>query len=118
MESGGGGADTLQRRNTENLKQIFSEKEMCGPSSSFHVHVFLSVLYVPAIGLPTLLQENLWTDPGSLQYKSLTDTWMWIGTEAALSIFWEYINAIFFAVHNKKVYTNLGQIGRKKTRSN
>ena len=42
-----------------------------------------------------------------------------IGTEAAQSIFWEYKNGIFVTVRNtKKVHTNLGQIGRKKTRSN
>jgi hypothetical protein len=40
---------TLQRHNTENSKQIFSEKELRGLSPNFHIHV--------SVG--DLLQENL-----------------------------------------------------------
>jgi hypothetical protein len=29
----------LKRHNTENLKQIFPEKELLGLSSNFHIHV-------------------------------------------------------------------------------
>jgi hypothetical protein len=47
----------LQRQNTENLKQIFLEKEYGGLSSNFHIHVSLSELYIPTICLPILLQE-------------------------------------------------------------
>jgi hypothetical protein len=42
----------LQRQNTENSKQIFPEKELCGLSVNFHIHVSVSDLY---IGLPILL---------------------------------------------------------------
>jgi hypothetical protein len=64
----------LQRHNTENLKQIFSEKELRGLSPNFHNHVPVSDLYIPTISLPILLQENMWTDPWNTVYKSLTDT--------------------------------------------
>jgi hypothetical protein len=48
---------TLQKTNTENLKQIFPEKELRGHSLNFHMHVSVSHLYIPTIDLPTLLQE-------------------------------------------------------------
>jgi hypothetical protein len=57
---------SLQRHNTENLKQVFPEKELRGLNPNFHIHVSVSDLYIPTIGLPILLQENMWTDPGSL----------------------------------------------------
>ncbi len=48
---------TLQRTNTKHLKQIFPEKELCGHSPNFHIHVSMSDLYIPTIDLPILLQE-------------------------------------------------------------
>jgi hypothetical protein len=47
-------ATTLQRQNAENLKQIFPEKEYRGLSPNFHIHVFVSELYIPTMGLPVL----------------------------------------------------------------
>ncbi len=47
---------TLQRTNTENLKQIFPEKELRGHSPNFLIHVSVSDLYI-TVGLPILLQE-------------------------------------------------------------
>jgi hypothetical protein len=38
----------LQRNNTENLKQIFPEKELRGHSPNIHIHVSVSNLYFPA----------------------------------------------------------------------
>jgi hypothetical protein len=39
------------------LKQIFPGKELCGLSPNFHIHMSVSDLHIPAIGLPILLQE-------------------------------------------------------------
>jgi hypothetical protein len=60
--------------NTENSKQKFPEKELRGLSPNFHIHVSVSDFYISMIGLPYLLQENMWTDPENTVYKSLTDT--------------------------------------------
>ncbi len=49
---------TLQADNIENSKQIFPEKELCGLRPNFHIHVSVSDLCIPTIGLPILLQEN------------------------------------------------------------
>jgi hypothetical protein len=65
-------AYTLQRENTENLKQIFLEKKLRGLSLKFHIHVSVSDLCIPTIGLPILLQENMWTDPGIIKNRSQT----------------------------------------------
>jgi hypothetical protein len=46
---------TLQRQNTENLKQIFPGQELRGYSPNFNIHVSVSDLYIPLIGLHTLL---------------------------------------------------------------
>jgi hypothetical protein len=42
-----------------------SEKELRG--SNFYIHVSVSDLYI-------LLHEKMWTDPGNIYIKSLTDT--------------------------------------------
>jgi hypothetical protein len=56
----------LQRHNAENSKQILPENESRGLSPNFHIHVSVSPLYIPTIGLPILLQENMWADPGNI----------------------------------------------------
>jgi hypothetical protein len=48
---------TLQRQNTEILKQIFPEKEYRSLSPNFHIHASVNDLYIPTIGLPILLEE-------------------------------------------------------------
>jgi hypothetical protein len=63
---------TLQRQNAENLKQIFPEKEYRGLSPNFHIHVSVSELYIPTIGLPVLLEEICRLSLGI--YKSLKDS--------------------------------------------
>jgi hypothetical protein len=55
----------LQKQNTENSKQIFPGKELRGLIPNFHIHVYVTDLYIPTIGLPILLQEKMWTDPGN-----------------------------------------------------
>jgi hypothetical protein len=53
-------------------KQIFPEKEFRGLSPNFHIHVSVSDLYIPTIGLYILLEEICKPILGI--YKSLTDT--------------------------------------------
>jgi hypothetical protein len=65
-------AAALQRTNTENLIQIFSEKELSSHSPNFHIHVSVSDLYMPIVDLPILRQENCGLILGI--NKSLTDT--------------------------------------------
>jgi hypothetical protein len=45
------------KKNAENLKQIFPEKEYRGLSPNFHIHVSMSELYIPTMGLPILPEE-------------------------------------------------------------
>ncbi len=59
--------DALQRHNTENLKQIFPEKELRGYSSNSYIHVSVRDLYIPLIGLPILRQENRWTERRNIE---------------------------------------------------
>jgi hypothetical protein len=66
------GTDALQRKNAENLKQIFPEKEYRGLGPNFHIHVSVSELYIPTMGLPILLEEICGPILGI--YKLLTDT--------------------------------------------
>ncbi len=74
------------------------QKELHGLSPNVHIHVYVSDLYIPTIGLPVLLQENRGTDP--LEYINRSQTHeCGIGTEEALFLFWEYRNGIFVAVH-------------------
>ncbi len=56
----------MQRHNTKNSKEIFLEMKLRGLSPNYQIHVSVSDLYIPTIGLPILLQENMWTDPGNI----------------------------------------------------
>jgi hypothetical protein len=66
------GKTALQRQNAENLKQIFPEEEYRGLSPNFYIHVSVSELYIPTMGLPVLLEEICRLILG--RYKSLKDT--------------------------------------------
>jgi hypothetical protein len=49
------------------IRNIYShEKELCDLSPYVHIHVSVSDIYIPTIGQPILLQENMWTDPGNI----------------------------------------------------
>ncbi len=81
-----------------NSEQIFPGKELHGLSPNFHIHVSVSDLYIPTIGLPVFCCRKI-GGPILWIYKSLTDTWMikfWL--ETAQLLFWKYINGIFVAV--------------------
>ncbi len=68
----------------QNLKQIFPEKDYRGLSPNFHIHVSVSGLFIPTIGLPFLLEKICGPMPKTIYsilfgpmlgiYKSLTDT--------------------------------------------
>jgi hypothetical protein len=62
----------ISLQNAENFKQIFPEKEYRGLSPNFHIHVSVSELYIPKMGLPFLLEEIY--RPILEIYKSLTET--------------------------------------------
>ncbi len=55
-----------ERKYTKNSKQIFSEMKLRGLSPNTCIQVSVSYSYFPTIGLPVLLQENRWTDPGNM----------------------------------------------------
>ncbi len=48
----------VQRYNTDNSKQIFLGKELRGYSPNSYIHVSVSDLYIPLIGLTILLQDR------------------------------------------------------------
>jgi hypothetical protein len=55
-------AKTLHRK----LEKIFPERKLRGLSLDFYIHISVSDLYIPTIGLPNWLQENRWTDRGNI----------------------------------------------------
>ncbi len=55
---------TLQRQYTENSKQIFPEMKLCG-LNTIPIFMVLWAINISTIGLPILLQENMWTDHGN-----------------------------------------------------
>ncbi len=45
---------------------VFPGKELRGLSPDFHMHVSVSHLYIPMIGPPIFLQQNMQTDRGNV----------------------------------------------------
>jgi hypothetical protein len=86
---------TLQKHNTKNSKQIFPENELLGLSPNFQINVYVSNFIFPWFGLPILLHENMWTDPGNIYInRSQTHecgTWDWGSTIPFLGIYnWDF----------------------------
>jgi hypothetical protein len=46
--------------------------KLCGLVPNSYIHVSVSYLYIPRIGLPIWLQQKTQTDPGNI-FKPLTD---------------------------------------------
>ncbi len=51
---------------TANPIYVFPEKKLCGLVPNSNIHVSVSDLYIPWIGLPILLQKSRQTDPGNI----------------------------------------------------
>jgi hypothetical protein len=69
-----------------------SQKRNCAVSPNFHIHVSMSDLYIPMIGLPILQQENYVDRFREYMNRSQTHEYgnLEIGTEAA-QLFWEHL---------------------------
>ncbi len=51
---------------TENPIYVFPEMKLRGLVPNYYIHVSVSYLYIPRIGLPIWLQQNRQTNPGDL----------------------------------------------------
>jgi hypothetical protein len=62
------------------IRNKYSQKGIEWPQSQFPHSCFCERLYIPTIGVPILLQENMWTYPGdiSIAHRHMTVD---IGTE-------------------------------------
>jgi hypothetical protein len=66
-------------------------------SASSYTHISLRDLYISRIGLPILLQENMWTNPGTnIAHRNIN---VEIRTEAMQFPEKENINGIYLAVY-------------------
>ncbi len=56
------------------MKLLFPKQNNNVLSPSSFTYISVRDLYISRIGLPILLQGNMWADAGNTLYKSLTDT--------------------------------------------
>ena len=48
------------------IKLLYPKQNYNVLSPSSYTHISVRDLYISRIGLPILLQENMWTDPGNI----------------------------------------------------
>ncbi len=73
---------------TENPIFAFPKMKLRGLLPNSYIHAFVSDLYIPRIGLPIWLQQNMQTDPGIIY---ITHRYMnvEIGRRNIIILFWK-----------------------------